>query len=90
MKNSGEIFEIIYAKSVKRDVKKVPKKDLLKIKKEIEKLKHFPEVSQVRKLVAHPVADFRLRVGGYRVLFDIDLSTKRIIILKISHRKDSY
>lgn len=90
MRNSGETFKIIYAKSVKHDVKKIPKRDLLKIKQEIEKLKQFPEVSQVRKLIAHPIADFRLRVGEYRILFDIDLSSRRVVILKISHRKDSY
>ncbi len=51
MKNSGEIFEIIYAKSVKRNVKKIPKKDLLKIKKEIEKLKQFQKSRKSENLL---------------------------------------
>jgi len=90
MKNSGEIFEIIYAKSVKKDIRTIPKDKLQRIKRAIERLKYFPDVTNVRHLMAHPLADFRLRVGEYRILFDVDFSKKRIVILKIGHRKDVY
>ncbi|RLB37864.1 MAG: hypothetical protein DRH12_13735 [Deltaproteobacteria bacterium] len=33
---------------------------------------------------------YRLRVGNYRVLFDVDWSKKEIHILKIGHRRDVY
>ena len=83
-------FEIVYAKSVKKDIKNIPRNHLERIKKAIEKLRNFPDVSSVRHLTAHPLADFRLRVGEFRILFDVDFSNKRIIILKIGHRKDVY
>ncbi|HFE63256.1 hypothetical protein B1H10_03175 [candidate division KSB1 bacterium 4484_188] len=90
MTNSGRKFEIFYAKSVKSDLDKIAKQDLPKIKLAIEKLQDFPNISNIKKLTAHPLADFRLRVGNYRLLFDVEWENKKIYILKIGHRKDVY
>ncbi|HCL56448.1 MAG TPA: type II toxin-antitoxin system mRNA interferase toxin, RelE/StbE family [Spirochaetia bacterium] len=83
-------FEIIYAESVKKDIKKIPTEHQSAIKKSIEKLTEFPAISNIKKLTAHPLCDYRLRNGEYRVLFDVDWNNKKIIILKIGHRKDIY
>jgi len=42
----------------------------------IKKLTHFPE--------------YRLRVGDYRVIYQINKSKKEITILSVKHRKDAY
>ena len=44
----------------------------------------------IKHLTNHPIADYRLRVGNYRVLFDVDWSKKEIHVLKIGHRRDVY
>ena len=84
------MFEIKYAKSVKKDLSKIDRKHLEKIKNEIESLTKFPDVSNIKKLSAHPLADYRLRVGDYRVLFDVCRDEKVIFVLKIGHRKEVY
>lgn len=33
---------------------------------------------------------FRLRVGNYRIIFDFDKKTQKIIIIGIGHRKNIY
>ena len=33
---------------------------------------------------------YKLRVGDYRVIVDVDKSTKIILVLKIGHRKNVY
>ena len=83
-------YKILYAKSVKKDIKDIPVSDLLKIKSNIEMLEHFPNVPNYKKLSSYSIADLRLRVGDYRVLFDIDYVNTEIHILKIGHRKDIY
>lgn len=90
MKTFGLMFNISYANSVKKDIKDIPSNTLLKIKNEIENLIYFPNINNIKKLNSHPLADFRLRVGNYRVLFDVESEKKEIYILKISHRKDIY
>ncbi|MGC8590479.1 type II toxin-antitoxin system RelE family toxin [Athalassotoga sp.] len=83
-------FEIFYAKSVKKDILRIDRKDLTKIKEQIELLKYFPNLPNLKKLSSHPLADYRLRVGNYRVLFDVDWKKKKIYILKIGTRENIY
>jgi mRNA interferase RelE/StbE len=84
------VFEIKYAKSVKKDLRGIDRKEAQRIRKAIESLKQFPDVPSMKKLSAHPIADFRLRVGEYRVLFDVSWDDNLIYILKIGHRKEVY
>ena len=84
------MFKIIYARSVAKDLRKIPPSSLPKIKRGIEELAYFPNLSQIKHLKNHPVADYRLRIGVYRVLFDVDWDRMEIHILKIGHRKDVY
>jgi len=84
-------FDIVYAKSVRKDIKKIQNEKIkLKIKKAIENLKNFPDITNIKALKSHPLADYRLRIGDYRVLFDVDWENKKIYILKIGHRRDVY
>ena len=87
---SGNKFTILYAKSVKKDIRNIPPDILSHIKVSIEKLQKFPNLSNIKKLSSYPLADFRLRVGNYRVLFDVDFDNNIIEVLKIGHRRDVY
>lgn len=84
------MFDIEYANSINKDLDQIDKQQLGKIKKAIETLKNFPDISNIKKLSAHPLADYRLRIGEYRVLFDVYWEKRVIYILKIGHRKDVY
>ncbi|WP_456479698.1 type II toxin-antitoxin system RelE family toxin [Nautilia sp.] len=84
------MFKLVYAKSIKKDIKNLDTKTKEKLKNEIEKLQHFPNLSQIKRLKSYPFADFRLKVGNYRVLFDVDFENQELHILKIAHRKDLY
>jgi len=66
------MFKLIYAKSVTKDLRKLSRHNLLRIKEGIEELKNFPDISQIRHLNNHPLADYRLRIGNYRVLFNVN------------------
>jgi mRNA interferase RelE/StbE len=35
-------------------------------------------------------AEFRIRVGDYRILYRIDDSQRRVLIVHIGHRRDVY
>jgi mRNA interferase RelE/StbE len=84
------VFDIKYANSVKKDLGKIDRQQHERIKKAIESLKEFPDISNIKKLSAHPLADYRLRVGEYRVLFDVYWEKRTIYILKIGPRQDIY
>ena len=74
-------------KSAVKDFKKIAEPYKSKIKEKIAELENFPNVANIKKLTNHtPV--YRLRVGDYRVLFDV--FDDHIEIATIKHRKESY
>lgn len=57
------------------------------INRKIDMLKEFPNVTNIKKLTRFEPA-YRLRVGNYRILFDVFID--RIEVGRILHRKESY
>ncbi len=80
-------MKINIRKSAIKDLKNIPKEEKIRIYSKILELKKFPNVSNLKKLSNFQPA-YRLRVGNYRVLFDVMNNT--IEIGRILHRKDSY
>ena len=80
-------MKINIRKSAGRDLKKIDYKNKEKIHLGILELKKFPNISNVKKLTSFEPA-YRLRVGDYRILFDVSENT--IEIGRVLHRKDSY
>lgn len=50
----------------------------------------FKSGLSVKKLHASEEATFRLRVGQWRVLFDVDTVNKTVIVYRIKQRKEGY
>ena len=63
----------IDAKALK-DLKKIPKARAAQVLEKIETLENFPEVPNIKRLT-HFEPPFRMRVGEYRVLFDVEGDT---------------
>jgi len=80
-------MQIEIKKSAFKDLEKIDKKERVRILEAIEKLKDFPDVSNIKKLKKFNPTH-RLRVGNYRVLFD--LTETSIIVGRVLHRKDAY
>ena len=74
-------------KSVIKDFKKIPEPYKSKIKEKITLLEKFPELPNIKKLTNYTPA-YRLRVGNYRILFDV--YDDHIEVARIKHRKESY
>lgn len=70
-----------------KDLSKIDKKVAVKVFSKIEKLEDFPRVANFKKLVNYN-PPFRLRVGDYRVLFDI--KDEILTVYRVKHRKNSY
>jgi len=53
-------------------------------------LKSNPRPPGSRKLRYSTIGGYRLRVGDYRVIYDIDDEQREIVILRVMHRRDIY
>jgi mRNA interferase RelE/StbE len=70
-----------------KDLKKIDNIQVQKILKSISTLNNYPTIPNIKKLTNHN-PPFRLRVGNYRILFDIEDNI--IIVSRIKHRKEAY
>ena len=83
-----EFYKVIFTKSVKKDFKKIPKLEVSKILNEIAYLAKNPRSSKTKKLKGEKL--YRLRVGNYRVIYDIQDNLMVIFVVKLGHRSDIY
>jgi mRNA interferase RelE/StbE len=79
-------YEIRFKPKSLKDGKKIPKNDLEKVFDKIEFMK-IGLRGDVKRLTNF-TPEYRLRVGNFRVLFEIE--DKEIVIYRIVHRKDAY
>ncbi len=83
------MYKILIEKKVKSELDRISRKDLLKIFEHISALKIEPRPLGTRKLRDSENL-WRIRIGDYRVVYEINDKGKIIIILRIKHRKDVY
>ena len=73
---------------IKKDIKDIPKEDLKRIFKVIDKLETNPELGKSLHGAFKPLR--RLKIGDYRVIYAYDGSNLLVLVIKISHRKSVY
>jgi mRNA interferase RelE/StbE len=83
-------YQIVVASRAKRDLKKINQVQLTRLDEAILKLEETPYPHGVKRLIAADVAQYRIRVGDYRILYDVDEKSKTVIILRVGHRKEIY
>jgi mRNA interferase RelE/StbE len=83
-----EFYKVNFAKSVKKDFKKIPKLEVTKILDAIDELAKNPRSSKSKKLKGEKL--YRLRVGNYRVIYDIQDNVMLVFVIKLGHRSDIY
>lgn len=81
-------FEIRFRKSVVKDLRRIPDKDLKRILKRIESLSADPRPPGCEKLSAQE--RYRVRQGVYRILYEIHDRHLVVVVVKIGHRRDVY
>ena len=81
-------FQIIWSESAANELKKLDRTLSKRIFNKVSQLGENPYHFDVIKMVGDPY--FRLRVGDYRVIFDIRNDLLRILIIKVGHRKSIY
>ena len=84
-----QIYKLLYARSVVKDLKKVPKEEREKIIEKIQLLVSNPYLSGSVPLQGSSGL-FRIRSGDYRIIYTVNNGELTILIIKIGHRKEVY
>jgi len=82
-------FRIEFTRSAAKALKSIPKTDQKRIAKKIESLAEGPlEPAKTKMKGDNPF--HRVRVGDYRIIYEIQNEIFLVLILKIGHRKEVY
>jgi mRNA interferase RelE/StbE len=71
-----------------QDISDLPKDYARLVSRHIDQLSDNPRPQDAKKLRGS--ADYSLRVGIYRMLYDIDDATRTITVYRVKHRRDAY
>ena len=81
-------YKVLFKKSVEKDFKSIPKKELLRILSKIESLQDNPRPVGSQKLTGQE--RYRLRQGRYRIVYSIQDYELTVWVVKVGHRKEIY
>ena len=84
------MYSVQYLDSVKEDVRGLPKSIKEKLRKAIEKKLMLNPIEFGKPLQYSLKGLRRLRVEDYRIIYQIEIDTKTVLIVKIGHRKEVY
>lgn len=83
-------YRILLTPRARRDVKKLKSNVFKHLDRAILDLVSHPYPPGMRKLIAKDIAQYRIRIGDYRILYDVDESAKAVVILRVGHRREIY
>ena len=83
-----ELYKIAFKKSVSKDLRKIPKKDVVRILEAVKALAENPRPPQPKKLSGQE--KYRLRQGNHRILYSIEDEKLIIQVVKVGNRRDVY
>jgi len=82
-------YRIEFKKSAAKFLKKLPKQDRRRIRDKIDSFaENLPDPITTKMKGDNPF--HRVRVGDYRIIYEIHEDTLVILVLKIGHRKEVY
>ena len=81
-------FRLVFKKSVAKDLRDIPKKDVARILKCFDALAEDPRVTGCEKLSGQ--GRYRVRQGSYRIIYEIQDDVLVVTVVKVGHRRDIY
>lgn len=88
MANSG--YRVLVPKNVAREVRRLPVQERKAVYEAIEALSRNPRPTGSARLKVRDLGEFRIRVRGYRVRYDVDDAGRCVHILAIKPRGEAY
>ena len=85
-------YTIELAPKARRQLKGINKHDrhaLFRIKVRIDELAHNPRPQGVKKL-SGAESLYRIRVGDYRIIYEIQDKALVVLVVKVAHRREAY
>jgi len=83
------MYEVRILRRAMRDILRLPREDARRVSIRIDALSATPRPPGVRKLRGAEGL-FRLRVGDYRILYEVDDAAQVVTVYRVRHRREAY
>jgi mRNA interferase RelE/StbE len=83
------VYEVLLEQTAERDLRRLPAVDFQRLISRIKALADNPRPSGCRKITGAKNY-WRIRVGTYRVIYEIDEKGKVVKVMRIRHRREAY
>lgn len=83
-----EKYKLVFKRSVAKDLRDIPKKDVAGILKRLRTLAIEPRARGCEKLSGQE--RYRVRQGVYRTIYEIQGDELIVVVVKVGHRKRAY
>lgn len=83
------MHEVYLEGAAERDLKRLPAEAFHRIVPHIRALADNPRPTGCRKL-AGSESDWRLRVGDYRIIYEVDDAENTVRVFRVRHRREAY
>jgi len=81
-------YELVFKKSVARDLRRFPPQDVRRIMERIRSLAADPRPFGCEKLSG--LERYRVRQGAYRIICEIEDRRLTVLVVKVDHRREVY
>ena len=81
-------YKLVFKKSVSKDLRALPKRDLARILKWFQSLAEEPRPQGCEKLSGQD--RYRVRQGVYRIIYEIQDDRLTVVVVKVGHRRAVY
>jgi mRNA interferase RelE/StbE len=82
-------YEVRWKHSAERELRRLDPQEIPQILQKVESLAEDPFAGGSRKLRGVE-QEYRIRVGDYRVIYQVDTKARLVIIFHVRHRRDAY
>ena len=82
-------FEIEFKRSVWKDLRGLPKAVVVRVLERVERLAEEPFPREAVKL-AGTERLYRVRVGDYRIVYEVDADARLVLVYYVRHRREAY
>jgi len=83
------VYEVYLERAAERDLKRLPSEVFYRVILSIKALAEDPRPAGCRR-IAGSKDDWRIRVGDYRVIYEIDEEAKAVRVMRVRHRQQAY
>lgn len=81
-------YRIEIKKSAQKEIQRLPRQDLKRVVSKIQQLAANPRMSDSKKLTSQE--QYRVRVGQYRILYEIHDNVLLVVVVRVANRKEVY